>query len=59
MLYLIFIIEKGLYFAGIPNNIKSDFAIEILEAYFIKIMVPSRNIHMNDDVLTLFGNGVT
>ena len=27
MLYLIFIIEKGLYLTGIPNNVKSDFAI--------------------------------
>ena len=27
MLYLIFIIEKELYLAGIPNNVKSDFAI--------------------------------
>ena len=27
MLHLIFIIEKRLHFAGIPNNVKSDFAI--------------------------------
>ena len=26
MLYLLFIIEKGLYLADIPNNAKSDFA---------------------------------
>ena len=27
MLYLIFIIEKGLHLVGIPSNVKSDFAI--------------------------------
>ena len=27
MLYLVFIIEKRLYLAGIPNHVKSDFAI--------------------------------
>ena len=26
MIYLIFIIEKGLYLAAVPNNVKSDFA---------------------------------
>ena len=32
---------------------------KILEAYFIKIMVPSLNRQMNSDVLTLFRNGIT
>ena len=27
MLFLIFAIEKGLYIAGIPNNVKSEFVI--------------------------------
>ena len=31
----------------------------ILEGYFIKIMVPSLNSQMNNDVLTLFRNGIT
>ena len=31
----------------------------ILEAYFIKMMLPSLNSQMNNDVVTLFGNGIT
>ena len=31
----------------------------ILEAYFIKMMLPSLNSQMNNDVLTLFRNGIT
>ena len=32
---------------------------KMLEAYFIKMMVPSLNSRMNSDVLTLFRNGIT
>ena len=31
----------------------------ILEAYFIKMMEPSLNSQMNNDVLTLLRNGIT
>ena len=33
--------------------------LEILEVYFIKIMVPSLNIQMNNGVLIIFRNGIT
>ena len=38
---------------------RNTFKWKILEAYFIKIMVPSLNSQMNSDVLTLFRNGIT
>ena len=38
---------------------RNTFKREILEAYFIKIMVPSLNSQMNSDVLTLFRNRIT
>ena len=37
----------------------NNFKWKILEAYLIKIMVPSLNSQMNNDLLTLFGNGIT
>ena len=37
---------------------RNTFKRRILEAYFIKIMVPSLNSQMNNNVLTLFRNGV-
>ena len=38
---------------------RNTFKWKILEAYFIKIMVPSVDSQMNNDVLTLFTNGLT
>ena len=38
---------------------RDTFKWKILETYFIKIMVPSLNSQMNNDVLTLFRNGIT
>ena len=38
---------------------RNTFKRNILEAYFINIMVPSLNSQMNNDVLTFFRNGVT
>ena len=38
---------------------RNTFIQKILEVYFIKIMVPSLNSLMNDDVLTPFRNGGT
>ena len=38
---------------------RNTFKRRILEAYFIKIMVSSLNSQMNNNVLTLFRNGVT
>ena len=38
---------------------RNTFKRKILEAYFIKVMVPSLNSQMNNDVLTLFRTGIT
>ena len=38
---------------------KNSFKQKIVEAYFIKIMVPSLNGQMNSDVLALFRNSIT
>ena len=38
---------------------KNTFKRKILEAYFIKIMIPSLNGRMTSDVLTLFRNSIT
>ena len=40
---------------AIENTLKR----RILEAYFIKLIVPSLNEQLNNDVLMLFRNGVT
>ena len=37
----------------------NTFKWKILEAYLIKIIVPSLNSQMNNDILTLFRNGIT
>ena len=38
---------------------KVSFKRKILEAYFIKTLNPTLNNQLNDDILTLFRNGVT
>ena len=38
---------------------RNSFKRKIFETYFIKITEPSRNSQMNNDVLTLFRNGIT
>ena len=37
---------------------RNTFKRKILQAYFIKVMVPSLNSQMNNDVLTLFRNSI-
>ena len=37
----------------------NTFKWKILEAYLVKIIVPSLNSQMNNDILTLFRNGIT
>ena len=44
---------RVMVFIGLSIAPKDTFNRKILEAYFIKIMVPSLNNQMNNDVLTL------
>ena len=52
-------LSDGFYWSVLSITLRNTFKRKILEAYFIKITVTSRNSQMNNDVLTLFRNGVT
>ena len=52
-------LSDGFHLSVLSITPRNTFKRKILEAYFIKITIPSRNSQMNNDVLTLFGNGVT
>ena len=51
--------SHGFHWSIVSIAPRNTFKRKMLEAYFIKIMVPSLNSQMNNNVLTLFRNGVT
>ena len=52
-------LSHGFHWSVLSTASRNTFKRRILEAYFIKIMVPSLNSQINNDVLTLFRDGVT
>ena len=52
-------IEHGFSCYVLTKALKYTLKIRILEAYLIKLIVPSLNQQLDNDVLMLFRNGVT
>ena len=51
-------LSHGFHWSVLSIALRNTFKQKILEAYLIKIMIPSLNSQMNSDVLRLFRNGV-